>query len=208
MRIRGLVVGVAGGVVVACSSSSSGLSGAPLDCNWLSSQNCWKTTVAAASSCLPATSVDGGVGPGPQGKLSADGKTCTYPTGGAVVTFDSPLTFPLPDASHADWNFTVTTGSTQCMRFTQPGPQQGFTVATSAGTVSETVVGEGIQIRCPDGSEYAAQNALDLLSCTGGLSALPGDEWSSASGSGGPNDVTFLVLTGAPQGTEVFNCSQ
>jgi hypothetical protein len=52
------------------------------DCVLVTGSNCWKTVIAAAEGCLPPSSA--------QGKLSADGKTCTYASG-SVVTFASPL---------------------------------------------------------------------------------------------------------------------
>jgi len=180
-------------LTVACASSSSGASGPPIDCAWLSSDNCWKTTAAAAESCLPAS--------GATGKLAADRKTCTYSTG-QVVTFDSPLTLPLPD--QPNFNFTITSGGATCFRF-QQSSQQDFVLTTHAGSATVTAAGGGETIRCPDGTSYAASitQALSDLSCDAGpLGGLPGTSWSSSTGS-----VTFTLLGTAGGGASVLSCS-
>ena len=104
MRTSFAAVGLALGTVVfgssGCGGGSSGGSSASLDCAYLASDNCWKTTAAAASSCLPAESEIG--------MLSADGSTCTFATGD-VVTFTPALVLPLPTATTPTWNFTVKT---------------------------------------------------------------------------------------------------
>ena len=73
-----------------CSSGGDGSNtpSASLDCAWLAGNNCWKSTLAQAESCLPPKSESG--------TLSADMKSCTYASG-AVVTFDSALVLPVPD---------------------------------------------------------------------------------------------------------------
>src|SRR5260221_13436744 len=86
--------------LVACSSSSNtstggdgGTSGAAIDCAWLKdSNNCFVRFVADVESCI------GGAG-GP-GILDADGRTCTYPGGDPLVTFNTPLGTTIPGGSN------------------------------------------------------------------------------------------------------------
>jgi hypothetical protein len=170
-----------------CSNSND--AGASLDCAWLASDNCWKTTAAAAASCLPATSA--------MGKLSADLTTCTYPTG-QVVTFDPPLTLPLPEQPL--FNFSITTNGMQCFAFHQPN-QGGFTMTTSAGTVT-TGGSLAYSVSCPDGSKYSTTDALELLACDAGtFGGLPGDFEASTNTS-----VTMSVLGTGEMAVEVLNC--
>ena len=67
-----MVLGLCGVLGLGCASSDEDdettLAGDPLDCAWLASNNCWKTTVAAAASCVPPASETG--------VLSADGTAC------------------------------------------------------------------------------------------------------------------------------------
>jgi hypothetical protein len=177
------------------SSSSSASSGGSLDCAWLaSSSNCWKSTGAAASNCLPASS--------DTGKLSTDLKSCTFTTGQAV-TFDPALTLPLPQ--QPNFNFTVTSGGNACFSFTQPD-QHDFSETTTAGTASVSASGAAEVLTCPDGSSVSgsAQQVLQDLSCDGGaLGGVPGTLWTSSNTS-----VTFTLL-GAGTGGDlpVFSCS-
>ncbi len=180
-------------LAMACGSSSTAASGPPIDCAWLASDNCWKTTAAGADSCLPAS--------GAMGKLSADLTTCTYTTG-QVITFDSPLTLPLPN--QPNFNFTITSGGATCFRF-QQSSQQGFSLTTHVGTASVAASGAGETIHCPDGSSYSASvsQALSDLSCDAGpLGGLPGTANSSSTGS-----VSFSLLGTTGGDTPVLSCS-
>jgi len=165
------VVAVAIGLVGAlgCGGSSGGGSNG-LDCNYLASNNCWKTTAATASSCLPPMSETG--------VLSADGSTCTYPSGD-VVTFTPPLALPLPDTPK--WNFAVKTSSgAPCLSYVDDG-NGGITLTVQGQTVKETPQGTlGLKLSCPDGTSYANANAFSLFSCPDAslLGDLPGAAWS------------------------------
>jgi hypothetical protein len=185
------------GIVAACSSSSSN-SGGTLDCGALQGNNCWKTTAAAAQSCLPDATATG--------TLSADGKTCTY-ANGIVVNFATPVTLPLPQG--ATWNFTVNgTNQQLCFHFENVS-HQSAKLTTSAGSASTDVTSSGAySLSCPDGSSLLTTNALSLLSCDGGFGVFPGSEWSSTT-AGGKSNVSFGLLgTGSPSAFHVFTCSQ
>lgn len=168
-----------------------------LTCSYLEGDNCWKTTAAAAPSCLPASTE--------LGTLSADGKTCTYASGD-VVTFTPALALPLPTSSaNIPWNFTVTTGSgAVCLSYVQDA-NNDMTLTVGDQTVKESTYGSGFAISCPDGTSFSNSNGLALLTCPDAnlLTSFPGNTWSSTSTS-----VSFGLLgTAASYGSEpVFNC--
>jgi hypothetical protein len=132
-------------LAVGCGGGN-GPAGNPIDCNWLSGPNCYQSTFSPAFGCLPNA----------MGKLSADGKTCTFASG-QIITFDSPVTVPLP--SGALVSFTLTTGGgTQCLKATQSSADS-FTLTTSAGTFVWTAGGGAASAVCPDGSSYAGSGS-------------------------------------------------
>ncbi len=183
---------------LSCGGSSS--SGKALDCATLTGDNCWKTTASAAAACLPAQS--------DVGTLSADGKTCTYPSG-AVVTFASPLALPLPSTGTPSWNFSVTGADGQpCLAY-KNDTQGGITLTVQGQTVKQGASGGlGISLTCPDGTRYSNSNAFQLLSCpdAGLLGGLPGETWSSSDTS-----VSLALLattTGGDGSLPVFNCQK
>ena len=168
-----------------------GGSSAALDCDWLASENCWKTTTAPAQSCLPPSS--------DTGTFSADGKTCTYASG-VVVTFATPVVFPIPD--DPTWNFTVSNGGTDCLHYEETSST--LKVVVAGQTFSEGPSGSlGLKFTCPDGSSYSTSNAFDLLSCdNGGLfGGLPGHVWSSSDTS-----VSFGLVGTSASSFPVFSC--
>jgi hypothetical protein len=182
--IAGVIVGGGGG----CSSSKS------LDCAYLAGNNCWKTTAAAAVTCLPAA--------GTTGTLSADNSSCAYASG-QTITFTPALVLPLA-SGFKDWNFTVTTGGHPCLHYEESSGSVQLTVG--ADTVSEMISGAaGLDLTCPDGTTYSNSNALALLDCPGGaFGDLPGNATSS-----GSTSVTFgLINTGTPSSVTVFDCSR
>lgn len=199
-RIFGVAL-PAGAVVAALaacgsSGSSNGGGGAGgLDCAWLAGDNCWKTTVAAAGSCLPPSSA--------VGTLSADGKTCSFTTG-QTVTFDSPLTLPL-GTQGVTFNFSVTANGSPCLTFKNPDATS-FHLTTSAGTVSAGASGLSTEtVTCPDGMHVSNSDALSLFSCdAGSFGGLPGDTYSSSDTS-----VGFGILgTSGPGSVQVFQCQK
>ncbi|HEX8106766.1 MAG TPA: hypothetical protein VF516_03510 [Kofleriaceae bacterium] len=182
---------VAGVTVVGCGGCSSSKS---LDCAYLAGNNCWKTTVAEATTCLPAA--------GTTGKLSADNSSCAYASG-QTITFTPALGLPLA-SGFKDWNFTVTTGGQPCLHYEESAG--GFELTVRADAVSEMISGAaGIDLTCPDGTTYSNSNALTLLDCPGSaFGDLPGNTTSSDSTS-----VTFgLINTGTPSSVTVFDCSR
>jgi hypothetical protein len=202
MRTSFLVVGLAVGTVVSgsagCGGGSSSGSNASLDCAYLASDNCWKTTAAAATSCLPPDSETG--------VLSADGSTCTYASGD-VVTFTPPLVLPLPSTPTPTWNFTVKTGSgASCLAYQDDG-NGALTLTVQGQTVKETTPGGlSIALSCPDGKTYSNPNAFSILSCpdAGLLDSLPGAGWSSSATS---VSLSLTATTTATSfGETVFNC--
>jgi hypothetical protein len=181
-----------------CGGSSSG--GKSLDCAYLASDNCWKTTATAAASCVPAQSE--------VGTFSADGKTCTYASG-VVVTFTPALVLPLPTNGTQSWNFTVATAAAAtCLAYKDDG-NGGITLTVQGQTVKETPVGAlGLSLTCPDGTSYSNSNAFSIFSCpdAGLLGGLPGSGWSSTDTS-----VSFSLLaatSGSDLGQPVFNCQK
>jgi len=192
MSVALAAIGLAG--VVGCGGSSGGGSG-NLDCNYLAGDNCWKTTAAMASSCLPPMSETG--------VLSADGSTCTYASGD-VVTFTPPLVLPLPDTPK--WNFTVkTSAGAPCLGYVDDAVG-GITLTVQGQVVKETPQGTiGLKLSCPDGSSYANSNAFNLFSCPDAslLSDLPGAAWSFDD-----NSVSLsLTASGtSSSGEPVFSC--
>jgi hypothetical protein len=183
---------VAGVLVAGCGGGGSSKS---LDCAYLASDNCWKTTAAQAASCLPAAGV--------MGALAVDNASCTYTTG-QTVTFTPALVLPLP-SGFKDWNFTVTMGGLVCLHYDES--ETGFTLTAGTDTVDEHVSPPAvIDLTCPDGTTYSNANGLDLLNCPGGtFGGLPGNTTSSSSTS-----VTFGLLNADSTGnsTLVFDCSR
>ena len=202
MRTSFATVGLVLGTIVigggGCGSGSSSGANASLDCAYLASDNCWKTTAAAASSCLPPSTETG--------VLSADGSTCTYASGD-VVTFTPPLVLPLPSA--VTWNFTVeTSGGASCLAYHDDG-NGAVTLTVDGQTVKETTPGGlAIALTCPDGKTYSNPNAFTILSCpdAGLLGGLPGAGWSYSDTS---VSVSLLAAsTTSSEGEAVFNCQR
>jgi hypothetical protein len=196
--MRSLVV--VGALGLAATSAGCGASGAPsaaLDCNYLASDNCWKTTATMGSSCLPPMSATG--------VLSADGGTCTYATG-EVVTFTPPLVLPLPDTPR--WNFTVKSSSgAPCLSYADDG-NGGITLTVQGQTVRETPQGTlGLKLTCPDGTSYATSNAFTLFDCpdAGLLDDVPGAFWSDSDTS---VSLSLLGSGGSSSDGAVFSCGR
>jgi hypothetical protein len=185
-----------------CGSGSSGGPSATLDCAWLASDNCWKMTVAEASSCLPPSSETG--------VLSADNASCSYASG-ATVAFTPALVLPTSTTGNTTWNFTIMNGGQSCLHFQDTGP--GFVLTVGGHTVTESSTGAiGLRITCPDGTSYASANALDLLSCQsdGGATAggLPGTTWSDTSTSVSLALIGTSATSPFPGETPMFDCSR
>jgi hypothetical protein len=191
MRHASLTLGIAmwlGSLSAGCSSDP------PLDCAWLASDNCWKMTASAAVSCLPDSTTFG--------TFSADKKTCSY-AGGAVVTFATPVTLPLP--SSPTWDFTLTNGGQTCLRYVETN-SGGLTLTVNGKSFSEAPMGSmGLSVTCPDGKRYSTDNAFNLLACGGNfLNGLPGSSWFDSS-----TALSFGLIstsTASDQSVTVFDC--
>ena len=171
----GGTTGTAGTTSGGGAAGTGGAAGAvgTLTCDDLANNNCWKTMVVEAASCLPDISV--------VGTLSADGSICTYASG-HVITFTSPVVLPLPNDGSVIWNFTVTTPSgATCLAYSDNGNGE-ITLTVQAQTVRETTRGGlGISLACPDGTTYSSSDGLDPLSCPNDPYSpppLPGASWS------------------------------
>ncbi|HLK94052.1 MAG TPA: hypothetical protein VKZ18_29435 [Polyangia bacterium] len=196
------VLGIGAAAGAGCGGSSSGSGGGGLTCSYIASDaNCWKTTAAAAPSCLPASTEIG--------TLSADGKTCTYASGD-VVTFTPALVLPLPTTGNMNWNFTVTTGSgASCLVYKDDG-SGNLTLTVGDGAAAQSVKettpgGLGISLSCPDGTTYSNSNGLTLLSCPDAsfFTALPGAGWSDTSTS---VSLTLTGVGGSYGSLPIFDC--
>lgn len=173
-RLFPVLVAAGLGVGVASCSGGSGKPGAPLDCAYLASENCWKTTVQAALPCLPSG--------GGAGTLSTDKRTCTY-SSGEVITFAQPVV--LPATTDQNWDFTITTNGQTCMHFVWQGT--AFTLDVGGQTVSEQLTPPAsLVLTCPDGVTHRLASLQDIFNCpdTGTAGGLPGISVSS--------DATFV----------------
>jgi hypothetical protein len=199
--MRRVLLGIVlvGGAGLGCGGGGgSGTSGGALDCSWLGGDNCWKTTVEAAASCLPAESS--------KGTFSADDKSCSYATG-ETVTFASAVALPLSLNSTPTWDFTVSKGGAECLRY-QATQTSKTLVVMGHQTVTQKVVGlTGWAITCPDGTTVSSSNFFDLLNCDadgGGLFGggdIPGETWGDT-----PNSLSFSFTGTASGATPVFSC--
>ncbi len=196
---------------LACGSSGStsdgpgGSSGGTLDCAFVNGDNCWKTTEAAAAGCLPPASETG--------MLSADGTTCTYPSG-AVVAFGSPLVIgPMASVN----SFTLTTGGgLLCLQY--EASTTGSSVTTSAGTVAFAVSPDhqSVSLTCPDGAVYAGGTASTVTACESSFPGLDQGEgfFGPSAVDGGHADGGYsggynvsIDGTGSAMAERVFNCA-
>jgi hypothetical protein len=190
------------GLYAGCSSNDGGGGNAtdggadggdpPLTCDWLAGDNCWKTTLAMAASCLPPAA--------DFGTFNAQNTTCTY-ANGAVITFDTPVTLPVPTQA-PPFKFTVASGGQTCLRFDET--TAGFTVTAGGQTFTLRLLAEpSVEVTCPGGMTFFADNFFDLLTCPAGSMGVPGTSWlSNAAG------LTF-DLKGAGTASQllpIFDC--
>jgi len=165
---------------------------------WGDGTNCFKQSISQAAMCLPAISE--------LGVLSADGATCTYASG-SVVTFDTPVTFPID--THV-WKFTIKNGATQCLRFDQTDTKTlSFKITDSAGTFNYQINSNLVTATCPNGSAFT-NTTVDSLNCPDasvGLTGIPSYAAIGQSGAGADR-VTF-GLTGTVEGNRlIFACAR
>jgi hypothetical protein len=120
-----------------------------LDCAWVNDpKNCWRTFTAAVDTCLGNP-----VGASVRGSLSADDKTCTYPSGGRTIAY---AIAPKPDGGpdRADRDFTASNGGKDCLHYVERAAVTAFTATGPAGTVQFVAVGNDVTVTCPDGSRF------------------------------------------------------
>ncbi|HET7784767.1 MAG TPA: hypothetical protein VFL36_02250 [Myxococcales bacterium] len=173
---------------LALGLTACGAGAGSLDCAWLSEQNCWKTTLAAASSCLPDA--------GDTGTFAADRASCTY-TAGAQIVFTDPV--PAPPPSSQRWNFTMLSGAGGCIKLEQPADGNSR-VTTQAGTVVLGPPGGDEVVTCPDGTRYQG-SANSLSACPGGTDLVPS---AAISAIGSTVSLSFRGVAGEP--LHVFTC--
>jgi hypothetical protein len=163
------------GCVVGCITLGTACSEPDtLTCEWLAmADNCWKTTVMSAVSCLPPEA--------DRGTLNPDNTACVYPMSGHLVTFTPALDL-LGDDDPAQ-SFVVTDADdATCVRWQETST--GFTLTVNGNqTFRESTSGLALDVTCPDGTSFHNGNALDLFSCPTGLSSFPGESagWTDTS---------------------------
>lgn len=194
-RLKRLLFALALASLPACGSGkdTSAFAGAPLDCAWLASENCWKTLVAQAASCVPKA--------GERGTLSADGSACTYASG-TDVDFHVPAVLPLDSTTSPPWDFTQSLAGDECVSFDSSVADE-FTLTVAGMTYREKTTSLALQVTCPDGTRYAAADGLELFNCSDYASDAPGHTWF-------PSDTAanFSLLTGHGDALTVFDCSR
>ena len=190
-RLAVVAVMVAWGV--GCSSGGSGSGGGALTCEWLAGDNCWKQTATAATACLPPTDE--------HGTLSDDGRTCTYASG-AVITFASPLVFPLPD--EPTWNFTVSNAGQTCLHYEDVNSHLRLVVGDQTVTEAPT--------RRPRPCRHlSGRNDLFQFERVRSVQLRPGRRAAGSAASWSDSSVSFGIIgtSSADAGTEslaVFDC--
>ena len=180
MRAR-VVASVIASALVGCSSSSGsgsngdgGTSGAQVDCAWLNDgSNCFARFVADVEACI-----GGADGPG---VMDADNRTCTYPGGDPLVTFNTPLGTTIPGGSNGteDMHFTLTAGGATCLEHTEHKGDFGFTSKGPNGTFQISYVNNAVSVSCPDGSTLHGDVSALTAQCKSDFDAkMPGTYWS------------------------------
>jgi hypothetical protein len=178
MRMAALALGL-----TACGAGARSL-----DCAFLQGPNCWKTTVAAASSCLPDAA--------DSGAFAANRASCTYAVGAQIV-FTDPI--PAPPPSNQRWNFTMLARSAPCIKVEQP-EGGNYRITTQAGFVELGPAGGTVVVICPDGTRYQGA-AASLSACPAAPDSVPAIETSST------GSAVSLSLHGAGGGAlHVFDC--
>jgi hypothetical protein len=182
-------------VLPAGDAAADGISAGVFDCALVAGDNCWKTIVAAAAGCLPPGTA--------KGTLSADDKTCTYPSG-TSVTFASPLFVgTTPNLS----SFAITTGGSPCLRIDIL--TNGSMTTTSAGAVSLTVDRSAgtLTLTCPGGEAFTGSVSA-LSACQNDLPGFGVGSGGISFGDASSQGVTVtLGGTGNPAGLEAFDCN-
>src|SRR4051812_23259632 len=140
-----------------CSSSSSDAAttdggnsdgsagGGTLDCAFFAGANCFTTFVDSVAECL-------GSAGGATGVMDIDSRTCTYPSGGRVVSFATPLGMTIDGGSNgsADVHFIVTVGDEKCLDHLETKGDLGFESVGPSGKFKLSYDGNTATVACPD----------------------------------------------------------
>jgi len=153
------------------------IEGSTLDCSWLTTDNCWSRTFAAARACAP--------GDAKTGVFSSDRTTCDY-ADGMHVTFDRPV----PTGVDSDpygyeaVGFEITRGGTLCIGVENPSLTT-MVVKSPSGTVTVDSQDQ-LVVTCPDGSRFVSNG--DFTACMNaflpGINLAWGDRMYEASATG------------------------
>jgi hypothetical protein len=164
-----------------------------MTCAWLDGDNCWKQLVASAAACGPA--------PSSVGRLSADGRQCTFATG-HVIDFAGALT-PLPSSDGgtvlhiAAFRVRGPVGQ-RCLETAYGWGKQRF--RAGALEVFQNASGITTEITCPDGVRYA-QSAPDACAGFGARWAVGETPLHVVACDASECTITF---SGAPQGRQLL----
>ena len=180
-----------------CSSSSSSGSGGnsgDLCAFARASDSCWRTTIAAIDGCIGTNTTNG--------KLSADGKTCTSTDAKVVVTFTSPVDLTKPyDQRTRD--FTLAVAGKTCLTMHQEnGAKNMHIVGPDGKGLDVAVSGSSETVTCSDGKSYGGDATAFLTSCADQLlgGGLPG-----ISDSGSATSDSLHLFSGKNPG---YDCTQ
>jgi hypothetical protein len=176
----GLLGVVLGAFAPACSSSSD----TPDDtCGFVAdTNNCYRQLLTAVDACLTDEGGDGGI---LSGKFSADGTSCTYPSGRAVTFVGDARQY---DASKSAMDVTVALGGRTCVHYVAK-PKSGISITGPDGrSLTVEVAGLVETITCPDGSKHGIDAQKLFAGC--------GDA-GSVFGGGLPGTVTSGTGTSA-----------
>ncbi|MBT8492106.1 MAG: hypothetical protein KJO07_03515 [Deltaproteobacteria bacterium] len=135
-----------------------------LDCDWVASDNCWKSHSDEILACAPDPELTG--------TFSADGTECLY-SDGVRVEFDEPV---VSGSTEAPTGLTVYRDDALCVRY-QNGSGSGtaeLELTTSSGSLVTSGTTSSFTLTCPDSSSYYTTDPLSLLQCEEGQFGLPG----------------------------------
>jgi len=155
-----------------------GPSGTAIGCEWLTQDNCFKQSVAAAYACVESA---------PMGTFNADRSRCEADDGTAYAFATPP---PVGVENGALWDFEIEKDGAFCAGVHET--DDGLIVETSLGEFRQESEGYDVIFVCPDGARYTI-GAFDALEC--GLGGLPGYQtsWTSSA-------VTFDLTTSEADG--------
>ena len=131
---------------------------------------CWTVAVREAYACTNA---------GTFGEISTDGKTCEIDAA-TTATFTPALE---PSFDIQEFTIVVSNAEGECAKLVDDHDSK-ISLKTKSGSVYVHVDPNDYTIECPDGTTFATDKPLDLLTCGGGIAdnaRLPGTIKSSGS---------------------------